>query len=357
MKIIAHIDMDAFFAAVEERERPWLKGLPIAIGSDPKGGEGRGVVSTANYMAREYGIRSALPISKAWKFSEKAKSEGKPGVAFLVPSMGQYSESSKVVFDIVANYSSKMQITSIDEAYFDLSHLKSFKKAEEVCEEIKQNVKKKTKLTCSVGIAPNKMIAKIASDFQKPNGLTVVKECDVTNFLAPLSVRKIPGVGPKTELELKRNGIEIVADALKFSWKELSDLLGSYGFDLYQKIRGVGDTELTKESIRKSIGHHQTFLDDVDDMEYIFNVLQKMSQKIFATMKVKKFKEFRTIVLTVRFSDFETKTRSLTVDDSVTSAQTLYILSMKLALPFFDTSENPGNKKIRMVGLRVEKLI
>lgn len=349
-KIIAHLDMDAFFASVAEVDHPWLKGLPIAIGSDPEGGIGRGVVATANYPARKYGIRSALPIQKAWKFSEEARLRGEKQVNFLVPNSKRYSEMSKEVFDIVQKYTKKMQITSIDEVYFDLSYTKSFKKATEVANKIKKEIKRKTKLTCSIGIAPNKMIAKIASDFQKPNGLTVIKESEVFNFLGPLSIRTIPGVGPKTEIKLRN--IKTIGDAREFAWEELYKLLGSYGFDLYQKVRGIGSDEIEEESIRKSIGHHETFYEDTNDMKFVFGILENMSEKILVQMKRKGFKDFRTIVITVRFSDFETHTRSITVDKP-----DLYMKAIKLALPFFDTSENPKKKQIRMIGLRIENLI
>lgn len=349
-KIIAHLDMDAFFASVAEVDHPWLRGTPIVIGSDPKGGEGRGVVSTANYLAREYGIHSALPIQKAWKFGEEAKARGEKQVNFLVPNSKRYSEISAEVFDIVKKYTKKLQVASIDEAYFDLTYTKSYKRAEKIVKKIKKEIKRKTKLTCSIGIAPNKMVAKIASDFQKPNGLTIVRQKDVFNFLTPLSIRKIPGVGPKTEIKLGKD--KKISDIYNLSWEELYRLLGSHGFSLYQKVRGISSDEIDEEIVRKSIGHHETFHEDTNDMKFVFGILESMSDRILEQMKEKKFKSFRTIIVTVRFSDFETHTRSITVENP-----DLYMKAVKLTLPFFDSSENPKNKFIRMIGLRVEKLV
>lgn len=354
--IIAHIDMDAFFAAVEERDRPWLKGLPIVVGADPKGGEGRGVVSTANYKARQYGIHSALPISKAWEFAKQARERGEPSVAFITPGIKRYSEVSSEIFGIVKKYTRHVQITSIDEAYFSLSHLRSFKKAEQSCRALKEDIEKETQLTCSIGLAPNKMVAKIASDFVKPNGLTVVREGKVLDFLSPLSIGKIPGVGPKTQSKLKKLGIATVADSRKFSFENFERYFGKYGLDLYQRVNGAGSTDLQTGSGRKSIGHHETFSEDTTSMNYIISVLEQMVEHIDSQIKKSGYIGFRTVVLTIRFSDFETKQRSNTSKEIITSKRVFVSKAIKLALPFFEKKNNPSDKPIRMVGLRVEKL-
>src|SRR3989338_962353 len=197
-RIIAHLDMDAFFAAVEERDHKWLKGKPIVVGADPKEGRGRGVVSTANYKAREYGIRSALPISKAWQFSELAKKRGMPPAEFLQPNFDRYEETSGRIISLIRANKRIVEEASIDEAYFDLSELGSYENAAEFCKKLKKEIFEKEKLTCSVGIGSNKLIAKIASDMQKPDGLTVVGADDektclelVERFLEPLPIRKI----------------------------------------------------------------------------------------------------------------------------------------------------------------------
>jgi len=355
-KIIGHIDMDAFFASVEERDKPWLKGLPIVIGSDPEGGRGRGVVTTANYIARRYGIHSALPIQKAWAFSEEARKRGDKGAVFISPRGRRYGNISKKVFEIVSSYVGDMQVTSVDEAYFDITKACSYKKAKAIAKKIKRDIKKKENLSCSIGIGPNKMIAKIASDFEKPNGLTVVREEETFDFLGPLSIRVIPGIGPKMGEKFKSMKISTIKDARAFSWGELSRVFGSHGFSVYQKVRGSGSTSLGERTIRKSIGQHQTFYEDTSDLKFVTHALEHMGEEIFAIMSEKGFSSFRTIVLTIRFSDFETKNRSITSKENVSTLKVFDLRALKLLLPFFDSSENPRGKKIRMIGLRIEKL-
>ena len=349
--------MDAFFAAVEERDKPWLKGLPVVVGADPQGGKGRGVVATANYAARKYGIHSALPITKAWKYSEDARKRGEKQAVFISGRSGRYGEVSREVFSIVEQYVKTIQVTSIDEGYLDFSFLRSYKKAKSVAEQIKREIRKKLKLTCSIGIGPNKMIAKIASDHNKPDGLTVVKEKDILDFLGPLSVGKIPGVGPKMQASLLREGVRTISDARKFSWEELYRMYGEHGLSLFQKLYGNGSTSLENRGPRKSIGQHETFREDTRDREYVYGVLQRMTADIMNGLVRKGFRGFRTLVLTVRFSDFETKNRSLTGDGVVSSADVCMARALKLLLPFFELKENPQKKAIRMVGLRVENLV
>lgn len=349
--------MDAFFAAVEERDKSWLKGLPVVVGSDPKGGLGRGVVATANYKAREYGIRSALPIRMAWQFSENERRKGKPGAAFIVPMHGKYGVESDKIFSIVAKFVSKMQQTSVDEAYFDLSFTRSFKKAKNIAEQIKSEIKRKRKLSCSVGIGSNKMIAKIASDHQKPDGLTTVLPGEVNDFLAPFSIRVIPGIGPKGARIFYKKGIKTVEEARMLSGEELESLFGKFGFDLYLRFRGEGSTVLVEEHENKSIGVHETFTKDTNDMKFVFMVLEKMAKKIIQRLNKQGFDSFRTVVIIVRFIDFETRTRMVTVKNNMRTGSELYLKAIKLALPFFEQRENPHKKLIRMVGLRIEKLV
>lgn len=354
--IIGHLDMDAFFAAVEEREKPWLKGFPVVVGADPDGGFGRGVVSTANYLARTYGIRSALPISKAWQYSEGARRKGNPGAIFITPRSGKYGKASKEVTDVVLEFVPTIQKTSVDEMYLDLTFTGSYKKAEALAKMLRSAIKKRTRLTGSIGIGPNKMIAKIASDFKKPDGLTVVSEERVVDFIAPLSVRVIPGIGPKMEEKLLRMHVKIVAELQAVSKKELVERFGSWGTLLFERGRGCASTKLTEPQVAKSIGEHHTFSKDTHEMRQVLEHLSKMTGRIFEALKRDKFIGFRTVVLTVRFSDFETKQRSVTTKTSMQTTQELELKAMKLLLPFFEKKENPHNKAVRMVGLRVEKL-
>lgn len=363
------MDMDAFFAAIEERDNPRLKGLPIVVGADPLEGKGRGVVSTANYKAREYGIHSAVPISKAWELSEKAKREGKAEAIFLNGHYKKYGEVSERIMEIVRKYSKAVEQASVDEAYFDLSGAKlrefpelssdrkSFEKAREVCEKIKEEIKEKEKLTASIGVGPNKLIAKIASDMQKPDGLTVIYPELVEGFLEPLSIRKIPGIGPKTEQFFNARGIRIVKDLKKHNLVEMEEMLGKWGEDLYYKIRGIDDSPIVEEYEAKSIGEQVTFQNDTLDFNFVFTRMETLCQDVFRRFKESDFKSFRTVTITVRFSGFETKNRSHTLSKPASTLKTLTIESTRLLMPFFDSRENPRRKLIRLVGVRIEKLL
>lgn len=382
-RIIAHLDLDAFFASVEERETPWMAGKPIVVGSDPLEGRGRGVVSTANYAARAYGIRSALPISKAWQFSQAAVRKGLPEAIFVTPDFRKYSQASRAVMAIIQQYSAVMQQASVDEAYFDLSHVGSFEKAIEICREIKIKIKTQEKITASIGLGPNKLVAKIASDMQKPDGLTIVYPELVEGFLAPLSVRKIPGIGPKTEQFLNSLKIYKVQDLKKHSQAELGEMLGSsrtnfvstrsvfepkantklvrskWGWALYEKIRGRDDSPVAEEHEVKSIGEQETFLEDTLDFKTVIERLEGLCQGVFRSFQESDFKTFKNVTVTVRFSDFETKTRSHTLKKNGIRRGGLKVLkqeSMKLIFPFFDARENPKRQKIRLIGVRLEKL-
>lgn len=355
-RIIAHLDMDAFFAAVEERNHPWLKGKPIVVGADPNGGEGRGVVSTASYKAREYGIHSAMPISKAWHLSEAARKEGMPPAVFLGTNHKQYSEVSGRVMEIIRKYAPVTRQASIDEMYLDLSFTKSFKKAKEICKKIKKEVREKEKLTASVGVGPNKLIAKIASDREKPNGLVVVTEEEIETFLEPLSIRVIPGIGPKTEALLAERGIGTVKNLKKISQKELEEMLGKWGLSLYEKARGRDHSPVEENHEVKSIGEQETFEKDTLDANFIIEHLRRMCESVFESLKKEDFSSLQTVVIAVRFFDFETKTRTHTLPSPVNSLDVFQFEAMKLLMPFLDKRENPRGKFIRLIGVRAEKL-
>ncbi|MDD5730953.1 MAG: DNA polymerase IV, partial [Candidatus Omnitrophica bacterium] len=314
-RIVGHLDMDAFFASLEERDNPQFKGLPIAVGSDPMKGHGRGVVSTANYKAREYGIHSALPITRAWKLSQEAKSRGLPEVIFLPPDFTRYNKSSENILKIIKRHCELVEQGSIDEFYFDLSFAKTYKKAEEVCKKIKEEIRKKEKVTCSCGIGPNKLIAKIATGMKKPDGLYSVEEKEAENFLAPMNIRKIPGIGPKTEQKLNSRGIKKVSDLKKFSKEFLKGLFGKWGEDIYYKIRAIDNSEIVEDREVKSIGEQATFLNDTLDPIYITEELEKMCKSVYLRFKKSGFKTFKTVAITVRFTGFITKTAAKTLKE------------------------------------------
>lgn len=348
--------MDAFFAAIEERDHPKLKGLPLVVGADPDQGKGRGVVSTANYAARQYGIHSALPISQAWRFSEKAKSQGRPAAVFLRVNHRRYREVSEKIMALVRGYASLVEEAGIDEVYFDLSHTESFVRAADLCRRLKKEIQEQEKLTASVGIGPNKLVAKIASDFRKPDGLTVVTPEEAGGFLEPLPVRKIPGIGPKTEKRLAREGIRFVRDLKKFSPEELQQRFGKWGPELYERLRGRHESPLQEAYEPKSLGEQETFGEDTRDLNLIFDHLLEMCGHVFKRLQTEGFKTYRTVVVTVRFADFATHSRSHTLPEASDSLAKLRFTAMKLLMPFLDHRENPRHKLLRLIGVRVEKL-
>ena len=356
MRIIGHLDMDAFFAAIEERDHPDLKGRPVVVGADPAGGQGRGVVSTANYPARVYGIHSAMPISTAWKLAEAARRRGQPATVFTRGHYSRYREVSGRIMAILQRHAAVVEAAGIDEAYFDLSFTDSFERAADLARQIKAEILAKERLTASIGIGPNKLIAKIASDFQKPNGLTVVTQEEAEDFLTPLAVRKIPGIGPKTEQSLARLGVKTVQDLKRFSPEELEERFGSWGPALYERIRGRHDSPLVTEWEPKSVGEQETFGRDTRSLEFIFQRLWALCGEVHRRFAAGGFQSFRTVVVTVRFADFTTFTRSHTRPEAASSLRTLIFEAMKLLMPFLDRRENPKHKLIRLIGVRVEKL-
>jgi DNA polymerase IV (DinB-like DNA polymerase) len=354
--IIGHLDMDAFFAAVEERDHPEWRGVPLVVGADPKNGRGRGVVSTANYPARRYGIHSAMPISRAWDLAEAARRRGEPETIFATPNFPRYAEFSRRIMALVRRHVPLVQVVGIDEAYLELGFCQSFQEARDLCRKIQDKIKGQEGLTASVGIGPNKLVAKIASDHQKPDGLTVVRAEEAEDFLEPLPIRIIPGVGPKTEQALARRGIRKVADVKGFTPAELESLLGKWGLALYEKARGRGSAILRTSREPKSMGEQETFFEDTMDLDFLFGRLWTMCRSILKSLLEEGFQTFRTVVVTVRFADFETHTRSHTLPKPVDSLRLLQFEVMKLLMPFLDRRENPHRKLIRLLGVRLEKL-
>ncbi|MBM4300140.1 MAG: DNA polymerase IV [Deltaproteobacteria bacterium] len=356
MRIIGHLDMDAFFAAIEERDHPELKGRPLVVGADPAGGQGRGVVSTANYPARVYGIHSGLPISKAWQLAEAARRRGRPATVFVRGSHRKYGEVSGRIMAILRHFAPVVEAAGIDEAYFDLSFTGAYDRAADLARQIKAAILAQERLTASIGIGPNKMVAKIASDFHKPNGLTLVTPEEAEAFLAPLAVRKIPGIGPKTEQSLARLGIKTVKDLKRFTPEELRERFGKWGPSLYERIRGRHDSPLVTSWEPKSVGEQETFAQDTRDLDFIFSRLWELCRGVWQRFLADGFNTFRTVVVTVRFADFDTYSRSHTRSEPAASLRLLTVEAMKLLMPFLDRRENPKHKLIRLIGVRVEKL-
>ncbi|MFA7141817.1 MAG: DNA polymerase IV [Candidatus Paceibacterota bacterium] len=340
-RIIAHLDMDAFFASIEEVSTPGFLGKPIVVGSTGK----RGVVSTANYKAREYGIHSAQPISIARKL-------GGEEVIFLGVDFELYERVSKNILKIIKNYATTIEQASIDEFYIDFSFLKTFKKTEQICKKIKNEIKQKEKITCSIGISKNKLISKIASDIDKPDGLLLVK--NIKAFLNPLPIKKIPGIGPKTEKILN---IKTIQDLSKLKKEDLKNLLGKRGLKIYNYARGIDNEPVIKYREVKSIGEQTTFEENTKEVPLIFDTFEKLLSSVFEKFKKSNFSKFKTITITIRFSDFQTKTSSKTFEKGISNQKQFNTNSIKLLLPFLDKRKNPKQKLIRLVGVRIENLI
>lgn len=356
MRIIAHIDMDAFFAAVEEREHPRLKGKPIVVGSDPEEGKGRGVVATANYAARKYGIHSAMPITKAWQLAEAGRQAGGQPVVFMEGRHANYAKVSEHIMEILSRYAPEKEQASIDEAYIDLSGLRSFEAARETARAIKVEILRKEALTASIGIGPNKMLAKIASDLEKPDGLTVITPEDVEDILGSLPVRKIPGLGPKSAIELAKLKIVTIGQLRRLGRDELKEIFGAWGDDVYDRARGKDDAPLREAWTAKSVGEQETFRYDTLEPSFLAACIGRLAEDVFRRFENDGFNDFRTVVLTVRFADFTTRNRSHTFPEPVRSEKELAFQGLRLLIPFLDARENPGREPIRLLGLRVEKL-
>ena len=357
MRIVAHVDMDAFYASVEARYTPALRDRPLVVGADPKDGHGRGVVTAASYAARRYGIRSAMPISRAWRLAEAARRRGDPEVVFVPGNRKLYVEVSERIMAVLAARADAFEEASIDEAYLDLSSLGDFDAAAERAREIKREVAEREGLTCSVGLGPNKLVAKIASDARKPDGLMVVAPAEVQAFLDPLPIRVIPGIGPKTEAVLNERSIRTVADLRGIALDQLVDWFGRWGEGLHAKARGLSDSPVSNEWEPKSVGEQETFEVDTLDAAFVLERVQALAREVFARFERQQFRAFRTVTITVRFSNFRTLTRSHTPREAMTSEQALYAGAVRLLLPFLDHRENPRQTRLRLIGVRAEKLL
>lgn len=344
MRVILHVDLDAFFPSVEVREHPELKGKPVVVGADPKEGKGRGVVSSASYEARKYGVRSALPISRAWKLC--------PDCVYLRPHFDLYIKASNSIMKILKDHADRFEQGGIDEAYLDISsRVKDFDEAGEFAKGLMEEILDKEKLTCSIGVAPNKMVAKIASDYKKPYGLTVVKDEDVKGFLFPLKVRKIPGVGPKTDRRLRELKIETVGDLATVNPEVLTRLFGVWGARLHEFANGIDFGQVIEEYETKSIGREVTFEQDADDRELILSVLDELAEDIHREVIDNAFR-FKTITIKVRYQHFDTHTRAKSLLFPTNDMEILKNNAKRLIEPYLR-----DNKKIRLIGLRVSTLI
>jgi DNA polymerase IV (DinB-like DNA polymerase) len=336
--IIIHIDMDSFYASVEMHERPELRGKPVVIGADPKNGKGRGVVATCSYEARAYGIRSAMPISQAFVLC--------PLAIFLRPDFPLYTRISSEIMTLLRSFCFRFEQVSIDEAFLDLSPVGSFSAAELLAGQIKAMIRTILGLSCSVGVAPSKVVAKIASDFKKPDGLTIVESGKVAAFLSQLSVRKIPGIGKKSELELHDLGIRSIGELAAYNVQRLGARFGRGGTWLHDVALGIDESEIKERVETKSVSKETTFEMDTDDPQILFLTMNTLIEEVQRNI-IGEDLRFKTITVKVRYEGFETRTKAKTLlhfTDSVSVLRSnAYVLLRSLC----------GSTRIRLIGLRV----
>lgn len=343
-KFVVHVDMDAFFASVEQKNNPGLKNRPVIVGADPKHGTGRGVVCAASYEARNYGIRSGMPVSTAYMRC--------PGGIFLRPDMQKYSKESKRIFSILLNFTPSVEPISVDEAFLDITGSFHFwGTPQETCLAIKKEIRKKTELTASLGMASNKTVAKIASDIKKPDGLVIVPEKHMLQFLHALPAEKLWGVGKKTLELLHEKKIYTVGNIANTPLNEMEKMLGKSGAHLWRLANGMDRREvITQEKIR-SIGHEHTFSHDTDNTNALLNVLMKLSEKISRRLREKDLSA-KTVTLKIRLSSFTTYTRSNTLRQPSSHVEEIYSAAKK-KLNQFDLS----GEKIRLLGIQTSNLV
>jgi DNA polymerase IV len=316
-RTVLHVDMDAFYAAVEQRDRPELRGRPVIVGADPRGGRGRGVVATASYEARRFGVGSAMPISEAWRRC--------PQGVYVRPDMEKYAAVSSEVMDVMRGFTDCVEPVSIDEAFLDVTGSRRvFGTGEEIARALKDGLRARTQLTASVGVASSKLVAKIASDLRKPDGLVVVPAGTEADFLAPLPIRRLWGVGPKTEEDLARLGVRAIGDLARIDPARLARRLGSHGHDLLALARG-DDTRAVVGAPEgpKSIGQEHTFDSDTADRQRLRRTLLELCDAVARRLRTHHLRA-RTVTLKYRDETFHTITRARTMPEPTDSGEVLF---------------------------------
>ncbi len=337
------MDMDAFFAAVEQLDFPQYRGKPVIVGADPKGGAGRGVVATASYEARKYGVHSALPISLAYQRC--------PHAVYLRGRYERYSEISRQLIATLNEFTPVIEKISIDEAFLDITKsLALFGSAEKIGHQIKKRIYDDLGLVASIGIAPNKFLAKVASDLEKPDGFVVVKEGEEKEFLKSLPISRLWGVGKKTEAALKQMDIETIGQIAHMPEQDLSRRFGKWGSALWRLANGIDHRSVKPWETQKSISQETTFDEDTGDEEAIHKTLLGLAESLSRLMRKSKLKG-RTVTLKIRLEDFSTFTRSKTLSDFVDSTQILKGVAIGLYKKF-----NKKNMKVRLLGIGVSQL-
>jgi DNA polymerase IV len=315
-RTILHVDMDAFYASVEERSHPELRGKPLIVGSDPKGGKGRGIVATCSYEARKFGVHSAQPISQAWRMC--------PQGVYIQPDMPKYARASECVMRILLDFSDLLEQVSIDEAFLDVTGSRRlFGDGASIARKIKDRIRGEQRLTASVGVAANKFVAKVASDLRKPDGLVEVEPGREAEFLAPLPVSRLWGVGEKTAALLKDIGLQRIGQIAALDRRYLVDRFGKGGEHLWELSRGMDDRPVAPEEGYKSIGHETTFEKDTEDERLLHDTLLWLAEKVAQRLRANHARA-RTIAIKFREADFSTYTRRKTLSVAADTSEEIF---------------------------------
>ncbi|MEM9662446.1 MAG: DNA polymerase IV [Planctomycetota bacterium] len=337
---ILHADMDAFFASVEQRDDPSLRGKPVLVGGSGK----RGVVSAASYEARTFGCRSAMPMVTALRLC--------PDAVVVRGNYEEYKRSSSAVFTIFESFTPLVQPLSIDEAFLDVTgSLRAVGDAVSIAKSIRESVLRETGLTVSVGVAPNKFLAKLASDMDKPDGLTVIEADRVQQTLDPLPVTRIFGVGGSAEKRLNRLGVRTIGDLRKMPVDAVTGALGSWGARVHQLAHGIDDRPVVPDQVAKSVGHEQTFGVDLTEPDDVRAVMLDQAEQVGRRLRAKGRKA-KTVTVKIRFGDFQTITRAQTLERAVDDTDSLYVAARSL----FDAWAEVSFRPVRLIGVSASQL-
>ena len=336
--------MDAFYASVEQLDQPAYRGKPVVVGADPRGGKGRGVVAACSYEARPFGIRSAMPISRAYRLCPKA--------IYVRPRMTRYAEMSDRIFAILRDYTDVVEPLSIDEAFLDVTaSQRLFGPAEAIGQTLKARIRSELGLVASIGLAPNKFLAKVASDLGKPDGFVVVALGKERAFLDPLPISRLWGVGPKTEARLQRLGLQTIGRIAQTPVETLEAMLGGAGRDLWELANGMDDREVVPEQEAKSIGAETTFEKDTDDREEIRRTILELSDRVGRRLRRE---GYLAGGVTLKFRDhlFRTLTRAAILDHPTDVGDDLFREAWKLLQRVSWTG-----KRVRLLGVTATRLL
>jgi len=338
-KSIIHLDMDAFYPAVEVRDHPELKGRPVIVG----GGRERGVVSSASYEARKFGVHSAQPMARAMRLCRHG--------IFLPVRMSRYKEVSRQIFEIFHSFTPLVEALSIDEAFLDVTGLERLEgQPQEISCRIKQKVLSETGLTASAGVAPSKFVAKIASDMDKPDGLTVVPSDSIREFLDPLPVHKMWGVGRATQQALNRLGVQTFQDLRRMPVALLEQTFGRHGVAMHRLAMGIDDREVIPENEAKSIGHEETFDKDILDPDQARQEVLSLADRVARRMRRAGVRG-RTVSLKVKYADFTQITRASTLPEPVDDSSEIYTIACRLL-----GKTEVGKRPVRLMGVSLSQL-